>query len=111
MFLSHVEQADPYGLTVTFEGEETAEVTWYEPILNDGSTVTGYNVTVHELLQDDESVYYDGYTTTETQIMLTNLQPYTNYSVSICALTTGGDGSVEIPVTTIQISTTEAGKL
>ncbi len=107
-FPTHTEQVDPYGVTVTAEGEDIAELTWYEPILEDGSTVIGYNVSIYELLQDSSSEYVDGFVTTETNITIENLQPFRNYSVSIGALTS--TGMSEIPVTSVNISTTEAGK-
>ena len=101
---------NPIGLTVTGEAEDSAQVVWYEPILGPGETLIGYLVSVFEVISENNLVLVDQYMTDidDTSITVENLEPYTNYSLSIDALTEGGSVPINATVT---ITTQEARKL
>ena len=82
--------------------EDSAQVGWYQPILGPGETLLGYQVSVVEVISEDN---VDQYTTQDTSITVENLKPHTEYSVSVAALGTSAVASVFI---TAQLE--EAGK-
>ena len=87
---------------MTEVAEDSAEVVWYQPILGPGETVMGYQVSVVEVISEDN---VDQHTTQNTSITVENLNPYLEHSVSVAALGTGAVASVFI---TAQLE--EAGK-
>ena len=95
-------------MTVTGEAEDSAQVVWYQPILGPGETLIGYNVSVFEVISENNLVLVDQYTTMDTSTTVEDLEPYTNYSLLVEALTEGGS----VPINaTVNIATLEVGML
>ena len=88
-----IEETNPIGLTVTGLTADSAEVVWYQPILGPGETLMGYQVSVVEVISEDN---VDQYTTQNTSTTVENLKPHTEYSVSVTALGTSAMASVSI---------------
>ena len=103
-----IEETNPIGLTVTGEAEDSAQVVWYQPILGPGETLIGYLVSVFEVISENNLVLVDQYTTVDTSITVENLEPFTSYSLSVEAQTQGGSGE-PIPITSVSVTTLEAG--
>ena len=66
---------------------------WYQPILGPGESLIGYQVSVVEVISEDN---VDQYTTQDTSTTVENLNPYLEYSVSVAALGTCAVASVSI---------------
>ena len=66
---------------------------WYQPILGPGESLMGYQVSVVEVISEDN---VDQYTTQNTSTTVENLNPNLEYSVSVAALGTSAVASVSI---------------
>ena len=81
--------------------DTTVILNWTEPAVPNG-VVTGYVITVINGVTREEFTV----NATDTELEVTGLTPYTNYTFTVAAVNGGGVGNVSNPVT---VQTSEGG--
>ena len=77
-------------LQVTTEARSLLAMwTYSNPPLAEGAVISGYRVYINS------SNYRLNHTTSDTQLNVIGLTPFTNYTVEVSAFNTRGDGSVQ----------------
>ena len=79
-------------------------ITWDEPIYPNG-VITAYNVTVYQTANSSDVVYRDGSITNLTVTESVMVLPFTDYTVSVSASTSAGQGDE----TTVTVESPQAG--
>lgn len=88
----------PFNSSVEVLGPRTISVSWQPPApAGQNGIVTSYVVLVTEVLTNTTTRYQrDG---SRTEILITNLRPFREYSCSVAASTSVGSGPYSIPFT------------
>ena len=80
----------PVILQITTEARSLLAMwTYSNPPLAEGAVISGYRVYINS------SNYRLNHTTSDTQLNITGLTPFTNYTVEVSAFNTRGDGYVQ----------------
>ena len=86
----------PQSVTVSSVSFYSIKVSWGDVLCDQrNGEITGYQVN-YTSISDYEIVTVTG---NKTNVTLSDLQPYTNYSVSVAAMTVSGIGPFSTPVT------------
>ena len=96
MHVFAVPGAPPQSVAVTSVNSSSIKVSWGDVLCDQrNGEITGYQVN-YTSTSDDGIVNVTG---NQTSVTLNGLQPYTDYSVSVAAMTVNGTGPFSTPVT------------
>ena len=87
--------APPQSVAVSSISSYSIKVSWGKVLCDQrNGEITGYQVN-YTSVSDDEIVTVTG---NETNVTLSDLQPYTDYSISVAAMTVNGTGPFSTPI-------------